>query len=93
MKSIIFIMFFILASASIVFAGDVWVNDYYRKDGTHVQGHHRSTPDNDRSNNYGPSKNNHDYDGDGIKNKYDRDDDNDGVNDNQDHRQYNNRRW
>jgi len=32
--------------------GDVWVDSYFRKDGTYVQGHWRSSPDGDPTNNY-----------------------------------------
>lgn len=31
---------------------DVWVDGYYRSDGTYVRGHYRSAPDGDPSNNY-----------------------------------------
>ena len=92
MKSIVLTVFFVFM-ATLVFAEDVWVNGYYRKDGTYVQGHTRSAPDGDRSNNYGPATNNRDYDRDGIQNRYDRDDDNDGSEDNRDRSQYNSRSW
>lgn len=77
--------------SAVAFAGQVWVNGYYRKDGTYVQGHYRTTPDSDQSNNYGrPSAQDRrdntspyprDQDGDGISNQYDYDDDNDGISD------------
>lgn len=34
-------------------AGTIWVNGYYRADGTYVEGHYRTTPDNSTYNNYG----------------------------------------
>lgn len=102
-KSILLSLLFIFC-ISIAYAGDVKVRGYYRKDGTYVRPHHRSSPDGDVSNNYGspsyqqqqqykhyqelPSYN-YDYDNDGIKNQYDRDDDNDGASDNYDSRPYN----
>lgn len=92
MRSLVLVVIFIFAACS-VFANDIWVDGYYRKDGTYVQGHHRTAPDGDRSNNFGPKKNNRDFDDDGIQNRFDRDDDNDGVDDNQDRRQYNHRIW
>ena len=78
------------------FAGDVWVDPYYRSNGTYVRGHYRSAPDGQKWNNYGPSTSytdryspyTRDWDGDGSPNYLDRDDDNDGVTDNYDGNQY-----
>lgn len=105
----IFLIFILLFSfASLCHADDVSVEGYYRKDGTYVRPHHRSSPDNDISNNYGtassqqrkqyqgytalPSYNN-DYDNDRVANRYDGDDDNDGVSDNYDSEQYSGRQY
>ena len=89
MKTIIFLLTFILFT-TMAFAGDVWVNGYYRSDGTYIQGHRRSAPNQNKWDNYGkkPQNNNsyyapyspysRDYDRDGILNKYYMDDDNDG---------------
>ena len=90
-----------LLSNTFVFAADVYVNPYYRKDGTYVRGHYRSSPDGIKSNNYGPSQNSwqlmqprsRDYDGDGTPNYLDRDSDNDGVLDNHDSSPYGRRSW
>lgn len=103
MKKTLFIMVLLSFLISLCYAGDVFVNGYYRKDGTYVRPHHRSSPDSDLSNNYGranyqqrkqyqdystlPSYDN-DYDNDGISNRYDRDDDDDGISDNYDSSQY-----
>jgi len=80
------------------------VKGYYRKDGTYVRPHSRSSPDSDKSNNFGvPSSSQrkeykssstlpthkYDYDKDGIRNATDKDDDNDRVLDNADKAQYN----
>jgi len=46
---LIFIIF--LLFLSFVYA-DVWVNGYYKKNGTYVQGHWRSSPDSDPTNNF-----------------------------------------
>ena len=47
------ILIFIIFSLFLSFvSADVWVNPYYRKDGTHVQGHYRSSPDSDPTNNW-----------------------------------------
>jgi len=86
-----------------VFAEDVFVRGYYRRDGTYVRPHYRSKPDGVKYNNYGrasyrqrkqyrnypiiPSYNN-DYDNDGVPNRYDYDDDNDGIFDDYDSNQY-----
>lgn len=103
MRILSLILFGILLCVSFCQAKDVSVKGYTRKDGTYVRPHHRSSPDNDVSNNYGsasyqqrqqyqgyqtlPSYNN-DYDNDGVVNRYDKDDDNDGIADNQDSSQY-----
>ena len=81
----------ILATAQIGEAADVSVNGYYRKDGTYVAPHVRSSPDSDRGNNYGSSENSYqrtnpttrDADHDGVPNYRDRDDNNNGISDNQ----------
>ena len=85
------------------YSQDVFVNGYYRKDGTYVRPHWRSKPDGIKSNNYGPASYrqrqqyqglsvipsyNNDYDDDGIANRYDLDDDNDGIMDDYDSSQY-----
>ena len=77
-------------------AQDVWVNGYYRSDGTYVRPHYQSRPDGQRWNNYGPSMNpsqdfnpySRDWDGDGTANAFDMDDDNDGWIDDLDNSQY-----
>lgn len=80
------------------------VNGYSRKDGTYVRPHYRSSPDNDKSNNFGqPSggqrqeyKTNstlptykHDYNKDGLTNARGKDDDSDLFPDNIDRAPYN----
>lgn len=49
--------------SSAVFAKDVHVDGYTRKDGTYVQPSHRSTPDNSQYNNYGTQGNVNPYTG------------------------------
>jgi hypothetical protein len=86
----------VLLLTSFAFAKDVSVKGYYRKDGTYVRGHTRSSPDSSKSNNYGPSQNDfeltnprtRDYDRDGSPNYLDKDDDNDGRQDDSDNNQY-----
>ena len=91
--SIIFLLTSLLiALSSPLLARDVHVKGYYRKDGTYVRPHIRSSPDGIRSNNYGPSRSDHelmnprsrDYDRDGVPNYLDSDSDNDGIVDNSD---------
>jgi len=43
-----------LLSSTLVFAGDVYVRGYYRKDGTYVRPHIRSSPNQYKYDNYGP---------------------------------------
>ena len=92
---ILFSILLLFVTASGVYA-DVYVNGYYRSDGTYVRPHIRSSPDGYRWNNYGPSRNRYqlmnprsrDNDRDGIPNYLDRDDDNDGIFDDYDRNQY-----
>jgi hypothetical protein len=51
-------------SLSISVYADVWVDGYYRKDGTYVRGHYRSDPDGDFSNNWSTYGNTNPYTGD-----------------------------
>lgn len=80
----------LLAAVSAPALADVYVDGYYRKDGTYVPPHTRSSPNNTRSDNYGrpnssqrndgyTSPYNRDQDRDGLVNQYDQDDDNDGT--------------
>ena len=77
-------------------AGDVYVDGYYRDDGTYVRPHVRSSPDSSISNNYGPSQSDselmnpysRDYDNDGTANTFDFDSDNDGFGDDFDSNPY-----
>ena len=93
--SLMIIIGFILTPI-MIFAKDVHVKGYYRKDGTYVRPHIRSSPDSYKSNNYGPSQNSdqlmnprsRDYDNDGIPNYLDTDDDDDGLMDDSDDNQY-----
>jgi hypothetical protein len=95
-KVIIFLVAFLLIVPHLAVAKDVHVKGYYRKDGTYVRPHIRSSPDSSRSNNYGPSRSSdqlmnprqRDWDRDGAPNYLDKDDDNDGIRDNYDKQQY-----
>lgn len=98
MKKIMFLATcFLFLISNIAIAKDVNVKGYYRKDGTYVRPHVRSSPDNYKSNNYGPSRNSwelmnpksRDNDNDGTPNYLDVDDDNDGIYDENDSKQYN----
>lgn len=54
----------ILAALAAVSAfADEWVNPYVRKDGTYVQGHHRTAPDSNPYNNYSTQGNTNPYTG------------------------------
>ena len=77
-------------------ADDVYVDGYFRSDGTYVRPHIRSSPDSSISNNYGPSQYDYqlmnprsrDYDSDGTSNYLDYDSDNDGIYDDNDSNPY-----
>lgn len=47
-----FIFIFLLLMPELVFAKDVYVNGYTRKDGTYVEGHYRSAPNNTVNDNF-----------------------------------------
>ncbi len=89
MKKILLVLLIVMFICPLVFAKDVYVNGYYRKDGTYVRSHVRSSPDEYKWNNYGPSQSDdelmnprsRDYDNDGVPNYMDKDDDNDGTSD------------
>jgi hypothetical protein len=53
----------IVLSIAPVFAGDVSVKGHYRRDGTYVQPHMRSTPDSSFNNNWSTSPNINPYTG------------------------------
>ena len=57
--SLFFILIFYFSSA----LADVYVNGYYRKDGTYVQPHHRSDPNNTKDDNWSSKGNKNPYTG------------------------------
>ncbi len=89
MKSkIVIALSLMLAGATV--SADEYVRGYYRKDGTYVAPHVRSSPNQYKWDNYGSSSkrsNRYSYDspytrdsdGDGIYNQYDLDDNNNGI--------------
>ena len=96
MKKLILAIMSVFFLATSFLAEAVNVRGYYRKDGTYVRPHSRSSPDGIKSNNYGSASSSqrstesgystlpsyaNDYDGDGVANQYDWDDDNDGIGD------------
>ncbi len=96
MKIIAISMSLILSVMLNLYAKDVYIDGYYRKDGTYVSPHIRSSPDSSRSNNYGPSNapnelmnpKSRDNDRDGVPNFNDTDDNNNGISDESDSNQY-----
>lgn len=94
---IVFLSFFLALAAFPVDAKDVHVKGYYRKDGTYVRPHVRSSPNQYKWDNYGPSRSDselmnprsRDNDRDGTPNYLDYDDDNDGTFDDHDSNPYN----
>ena len=95
-KVITLIIGILMVVPSLAAAKDVYVNGYYRSNGTYVRPHIRSAPDSHRWNNYGPSTNSgqlmnpysRDWDTDGIPNYLDLDDNNNGILDDYDLNQY-----
>ena len=69
MKKIIISIVFALTLINTV-AADVWVDGYYRSDGTYVQGHFRSSPDSSVTNNWSYSGNTNPYTGEVGTNSY-----------------------
>jgi len=61
MKNVICILVGLVSTS--VLAGDSYVHGYVRRDGTYVQGYHRTTPDNTVNNNYGTQGNVNPYTG------------------------------
>jgi hypothetical protein len=86
-KLVVFIIILLLLFTGISIAKDVYVDGYYRKNGTYVQPYIRKSPDAYKWNNYGKSQNSsqfmnptvRDKDRDGIPNYLDRDDNNNGI--------------
>lgn len=58
----IFYLFILTIGLSIGYA-DVWIDGYYRRDGTYVKGHYRSSPDSSVSNNWSTKGNVNPYTG------------------------------
>ena len=69
MKRIIFKTLLSLLIFSSALA-DVYVNPYYRSDGTSVEGHYRSSPDSSVTNNWSSSGNQNPYTGEIGSNSY-----------------------
>ncbi|MCC7005687.1 MAG: hypothetical protein IT497_03450 [Ottowia sp.] len=53
----------ILLVTQVVIAHDIWVDGYTRQDGTYVQGHYKTAPDGNPSNNYSAQGNINPYTG------------------------------
>jgi len=61
----------LLFYSNFLIAGDVWVNDYFRKNGTYVRGHYRTSPNKTAWDNYTTYPNINPYTGtQGTKYKY-----------------------
>ena len=61
MKKLFLIVFLLFATSA--FAGDVWVDGYFRKDGTYVPGHYRTRPNKNIWDNYSTKGNINPYTG------------------------------
>lgn len=60
MKTMLFLVLLAFFSYA---AADEWVNGYYRSDGTYVQGHYRSSPNQYKFDNYSSQGNSNPYTG------------------------------
>jgi len=70
MKKLFLIGMFLMGAIEVSFA-DVYVNGYYRSNGTYVNGYYRSNPDSTRMNNWSTSGNINPYTAKrGYKNPY-----------------------
>ncbi|OON89736.1 hypothetical protein B0D78_02610 [Pyramidobacter sp. C12-8] len=70
MKKFLFIICVVLGFAGTAFAQDTYVNGYYRKDGTYVQGHYKSPSNDYFYDNYSSSGNRNPYTGEKGYKKY-----------------------
>ncbi len=71
MRKLIFALIGVLMSASFAWAQDVYVRGYFRSDGTYVQPHYRSAPNNTVLDNWSTRGNVNPYTGQrGTKNPY-----------------------
>ena len=59
----LFCLLVLFVLPSLCLARDTYVKGYYRSDGTYVQPYHRSSPDNNRMNNYSYPNNYNPYTG------------------------------
>jgi len=63
MKKVFVFLFSLFLLFPVVTSADVWVNGYYRSNGTYVNGHYRSSPDGNPYNNYSFPGNTNPYTG------------------------------
>ena len=63
MKTFIAATLISLGGLSAVHAGSTYVDGHFRRDGTYVPGHHRTTPDSNRLNNWSTRGNTNPYTG------------------------------
>lgn len=61
--SFVLALFMGLPVFAMAYGSDVYVRGYTKKDGTYVQPHHRTSPDNTRNNNYSTYGNTNPYTG------------------------------
>lgn len=63
MKKLLSILFLLFSFITYSQQKDVWVNGYYRSDGTYVNGHYRTTPNKTINDNYSTEGNINPYTG------------------------------
>lgn len=63
MRKLVIAILFMLSVATVVSARDTYVNGYYRKDGTYVQGHYKTPQNNNFYDNYSSQGNRNPYTG------------------------------
>lgn len=52
MRSLLFVLAFVLTSVLSYAQNQIWVNGYYKSDGSYVQGHYRQTPNSTNHDNW-----------------------------------------
>ena len=71
MKKMILVLAALLSAASFAYARDVYVNGYYRNDGTYVAPHYRSAPNDTKYDNWTTKGNVNPYTGERGTREYD----------------------
>lgn len=61
MRSLLFVLAFVLTSVLSYAQNQIWVNGYYKSDGSYVQGHYRQTPNSTNHDNWSTTQQRNPY--------------------------------